>query len=123
MLVDTCVLVDHFRGNASVLAFLKSNIGKLSVSSVTDMEIAQGVRDKKELREYERLLRSLSINIIEIDESTSLKARLWVRAYGLSHNLNFADALIAATAFNADLTVVTFNIKDFRFLDIELLAP
>ncbi|MEE9304593.1 MAG: type II toxin-antitoxin system VapC family toxin [Thiotrichaceae bacterium] len=123
MLVDTCVLIEHFKGNVSVSEFLKSHMGKLSISSVTDMGMAQGVRDKKELRIYEQLLRSLSINIIEIDEGVSLKARLWVRTYGLSHNLCLADSLIAATAFSANLTVVTFNIKDFRFLDLELLSP
>ena len=123
MLVDTCVLIDHFKGNTSVSEFLKNNTGNLSISSVTDMEMAQGLRDKKELRTYEKLLRSLSINIIEIDEETSLKARLWVRTYGLSHNLCLADSLIAATAYTANLTVVTFNIKDFRFLDLELLSP
>jgi predicted nucleic acid-binding protein len=63
MLVDTCVLIEHFKGNATVSEFLKSNTGDLSISSVTDMEMAQGLRDKKELRIYEKLLRSLSINI------------------------------------------------------------
>ncbi len=87
------------------------------------MEITQGVRNKEELRIYDRLLRSLNINIIEIEQTISLKARLWVRGYRLSHNLCLADALTAATAGHLNLTVITFNIKDFRFLDIELFCP
>ncbi len=37
--------------------------------------------------------------------------------------LNTADGLIAATAFEYDLTLVTRNVKDFEGLDISLLDP
>lgn len=123
MLIDTCVLIEHFKGNPAVEEFLQQHEEDFFISSVTDMEIAQGVRNKAELRIYEQLLRALSINIIEIDETISLKARLWVREYGLSHDLYVADALIAATAFHTNQTIATYNIKDFRYLDLELFTP
>ncbi len=62
------------------------------------MEISQGVRNKAELRCYEKLLQELGIQIIDLNEEISVKARLWVRSFGLSHGLYLADALIAATA-------------------------
>lgn len=120
MLIDTCVVIDHFRGNSEATRFLLDNRRKLTISAVTDMEISQGVRNKKELAIYESLLQSLSIRIIDLDAYISVKARLWVRNYGLSHGLYLADALIAATAVTHNLTLVTFNLKDFTYLGIKL---
>lgn len=102
MLIDTCVLINHFRGDVSTTRFLLENTGEMKISSVTDMEISQGVRNKTELRIYEKLLQELSIQIVDLNEEMSVKARLWIRACRLSHSLYLADALIAATASAQD---------------------
>ena len=121
MLLDTCILIEHYRGtNPAVSAFLIDNQGLMSISAVTDMEIAYGVRNKRELQQHQKLLDNLHISVLDIDTTVSATARQWVREYGLSHTLHLADALIAATAQRHDLTLVTFNLKDFRFLDIKL---
>ncbi len=121
MLLDTCILIEHYRGtNPAVSAFLINNQGLMSISAVTDMEIAYGVRNKRELQQHQKLLDNLHITVLDIDTTVSATARQWVREYGLSHTLHLADALIAATAQRHDLTLVTFNLKDFRFLDIKL---
>ena len=120
MLIDTCILIDHFRGKSPATYFLLNNIRKMKISSITDMEMSQGLRNKNELRVYEKLLQEHEIQTVDLNEEVSVKARLWVRAYGLSHNLHLADALIAATAGVYGLKLVTNNIKDFHFLDISL---
>ena len=121
ILIDTCVLIEHYRGtNAAVSAFLQQNKGQMCISAVTDMEIAYGVRNKRELQQHQKLLDTLGIVVLEIDESISITARHWVREYGLSHTLHLADALIAATAQRHHLTLFTFNLKDFRFLEINV---
>ncbi|MDQ3131040.1 MAG: PIN domain-containing protein [Acidobacteriota bacterium] len=44
--------------------------------------------------------------------------------YSNSHGLLFADALIAATALENDLRVVTYNIDDFKFIGgLKYLKP
>ena len=86
------------------------------------MEISQGVRNKAELRLYETLLQELSIQIIDLNEEISVKARLWVKSYGLSHGLYLADALIAATASVQGYQLISFNMKDFNFLYIQLAS-
>jgi len=86
------------------------------------MEISQGVRNKPELKSYEKLLQELEIQIIDINKEISIKARLWLRSYGLSHNLYLADALIAATADIQNYQLITLNLKDFRFLNIKLIS-
>jgi len=120
MLIDTCILINHFRGDAATTEFLIENRGKMKISSVTDMEISQGIRNKTELRIYEKLLQELSIQIVDLNEEMSVKARLWVRSYGLSHGLYLADALIAATASALGYPLISFNREDFRFLGIQL---
>ena len=92
----------------------------MHVSAITDMELAQGVRNKQELQTYYKLLKTLKIELIEVNEPISTLAREWVRQYGLSHNLHLADALIAATAKHRQLTLYTDNIRDFQFLDVKL---
>lgn len=121
MLIDTCILIAHFRADASITDFLLQHQGQMKISSITDMEISQGVRNKAELKAYEKLLQQLGIQIIDLSEEISLKARLWLREYGLSHNLYLADALIAATANTQNLPLYTLNLKDFRFLDVKLI--
>ena len=47
-----------------------------------------------------------------------------IRSYSNSHGLLLADALIAATALENDLTVVTYNVDDFKFIkDLKYLKP
>jgi predicted nucleic acid-binding protein len=120
MLIDTCILIDHFRGDAVATRFLLENENKMKICSITDMEISQGVRNKTELRVYDKLLQQLSIQIVDLNEEISVKARLWVRAYGLSHGLYLADALIAATASVYGYQLISLNKKDFQYLDIPL---
>ncbi len=121
ILIDTCILIEHYRGtNPAVSLFLQAHKGQMCISAVTDMEIAYGVRNKRELQQHQKLLETLNISIIDIDEAISTTARHWVREYGLSHTLHLADALIAATAQRHNLTLLTFNLKDFRFLGISL---
>jgi len=94
----------------------------MKICAVTDMEVSQGIRNKAELRAYEKLLQELRIQIVDLNEEISVKARLWVRSYGLSHGLYLADALIAATASVQGHQLISFNIKDFQFLSIQLAS-
>ncbi len=100
--------------------FLLENRGEIKICSITDMRISQGVRNKAELRIYEKPLQQLRVQIVDINGEISVKTRLWVRAYGLSHRLYLADALIAATASVYGYQLISLNMKDFQFLDIPL---
>ena len=49
-----------------------------------------------------------------------------VDTYALSHNLQLGDALIAATALEYDLSVLTANVKHFGAVDglrVEIFVP
>ncbi|HBB95788.1 MAG TPA: hypothetical protein DC054_10390 [Blastocatellia bacterium] len=47
-----------------------------------------------------------------------------IRAYSNTHGLLLADALIAATCLDLNLTLVTYNVNDFHFIeDLKYLKP
>ena len=62
------------------------------------MEVVQGMADKRELAIFRRTMRAWDATIIYIDREISSKAMLYVEERCLSHSMQLADALIAATA-------------------------
>ena len=51
-----------------------------------------------------------------MDSDISQLAIELIDTYSNSHGLLLADALIAATALENDLTILTYNIDDFKFI-------
>jgi predicted nucleic acid-binding protein len=113
--LDTCVLIDYLRGDASVYDLLVKNENiKLSMSTVTMMELMIGTINKREVIFIQKAFKK--IDIIYIDEAISKMAESFIIQYSKSHNLQIDDALIAATAVKMDLELITYNISDFRFI-------
>lgn len=111
-LADTTLLVDHLRGDEKTRSFLEKNIP--SISTVTIAELIQGSKDKREQHLAEKL--SSSLPEAPIDRKISALAIKLMREFCLSHGLLFLDALIAATALENKLILVTGNLKHFKFI-------
>lgn len=134
-LIDTNVISEIRKGdraNIGVCQFFDSaiqNNTRLYVSSITIGELRRGVDlifhrgDTIQGKLLESWLNSIlehyQDNILNIDCEIAL---LWgkMRVPDSQHAL---DKLIAATALNYDLTVVTRNIKDFESTGARLLNP
>jgi tRNA(fMet)-specific endonuclease VapC len=58
---------------------------------------------------------------LPIQSSVSALAVELVEKYALSHKLSLPDALIASTAIIFNLELFTLNMKDFKFLEVQLL--
>ena len=78
------------------------------------MELVQGVRDKTELRMLRRTVGSSGWRTLPLTEAIGQRAILYLESFGLSHGLQLADALIAATAVEEGNTLLTANAKHFR---------
>ncbi len=123
ILCDTNVLIEFYKDNDEVIAILREiGLLELAVSMITVGELYFGARDRRELLKIKKHLASL--RQIPIDLETSELALSLLETYALSHRLSLPDAIIAATALRNDLSLYTFNIKDFRFIEgLSLYQP
>jgi predicted nucleic acid-binding protein len=122
IIIDTDILIDAGRNVSEALNCLQQIEQRLSaaVSSVTQMELIIGCRNKNELDSLEQFLNRF--HIIRLNEQISDTATDLLKRYRLSHGLLIADALIAATAIISDLSFVSKNKRDYRFIeDLQLL--
>jgi len=125
MLVDTDVLIWYMRGNEQAYRAI-AGAGDFSMSAVTYMELAQGLRDKKELAILRRTVRQWNCRIVHITEEISARAMFYIEQHFLSHSLQLADALIGATATTYGLPLLTANEKHYRAireLQIQRFVP
>ena len=111
-IVDTTVLIEHFRQNATATNFLKKH--NPSFSTVSKAELIAGVKNKNELQSIIKLCSVFPEN--KINEKIADSAIKLMEKYLLSRHLLFLDAIIAATALEEDLTLVTDNFKHFSFI-------
>ena len=115
-------MIEYLIDTNIFIAILKSNAQlKLSIESLPcalDMtiyaEIIQGSKNKSEVVIIEKYL--TRSDLTHFDKNISLKTLELIRTYSKSHNLMFGDAVIAATCIINDLTLLTYNVKDFRFI-------
>lgn len=125
MLVDTDVLIWNLRGNERAAEWLDDHRG-FHVSAVTYMELVQGLRNKAEFRQLRQAIRFWEASILHLTEAVSARASYLVEEHALANGLQLADALIAATALETGLTLVTGNVKHYRVIAgiaLERFAP
>jgi len=115
MLVDTDVLIWYLRGDKKAKITL-DKLEKFSISSITYMEVLQGLRNKSELKLWRTFLLEREVKQILLDHQITSKAIYWMEQFTLSHNLRMADALIAATADVFQYDLLTANHTDYKFL-------
>ncbi|MBN2825022.1 MAG: type II toxin-antitoxin system VapC family toxin [Campylobacterales bacterium] len=124
-LLDTDLFIWYLRGNQNAYDLIHS-MGDFAISSVTYMELVQGMRNKEELKTLKQVLNQWRVKVIHIDEDISAKALFYVEEYFLSHSMQLADALIGATSTHYGMRLYTANDKHYRVihdLDIELFRP
>jgi predicted nucleic acid-binding protein len=121
-LCDTCILIEYLRGNVAIRdKLLKIKCAGLAVSTITLMELFNGAFNQNEIRIIKKTF--ADYKLIEIDNKISILARNLIESYAKSHNLQIPDALIAATAITAKVSLFTLNTADFAFIPHLQLHP
>lgn len=121
-IIDTDILIDTARCIDEAISAVQQIEDKssLAVSTVTQMELIIGCRNKKELNSLEHFLQRFEV--ISLNEQISDTATYLLKTYRLGHGLLIPDALIAATAIITDTPLASKNQKDYRFIkDLQLL--
>jgi len=84
------------------------------------------MRNKAELLAVKKMLGKRSARLLPVTESITLRATELMESLTLSHRLQMGDALIAATAIEHGLQVLTANVKHFGAvakLKVEAFVP
>ena len=125
MIIDTDVLIWYLRGNKKATSIVVNAV-PFAVSIVTYMELLKGMRDKKEMRAMKRAFEEMGVRIIPISETASISASDLVEKFSLSHSMELADALIAATCIENEEELLTANDKHYGMigdLQIKVFRP
>ena len=113
MMYDTDVLIWFIRGNEKAARAFENDSGKcLSIQS--DRELLQGARDKEEQKQLKDFIFAFDFAVLPMSENIGHRALVYVEEYALSAGMRSADALVAATAVENNMTLMTGNTKHFR---------
>ena len=112
MLVDTDVLIWHLRGNPRAAQRL-DGLTSLAISAVSYLELLQGMRNRAEMLAVQKMLQRRRAEVLPITETITRRATDLMEVMTLSHGLQMGDALIAATALEHDIPLLTGNVKHF----------
>jgi predicted nucleic acid-binding protein len=88
--------------------------------------LAQGCRDKADLARLKKGLAARQTEVLPLTPAISQRAADLIDSLALSHGMRLADALIAATAIEQGLTLITANVKHFSAvtgLQFETFSP
>lgn len=111
-LVDTNIFIHILKGNAE-LASLVDGLN-CAIDTTVYVELIQGSKNKADVEKIELAL--TEYKLIHFSEDISRRTIALIRTYSKSHGLLYADAVIAATCVENDLTLLTLNNRDFRFI-------
>lgn len=122
VLVDTDILIDISRQDVVATSRIdqEKSVAELVISTITVMELSVGCRNKQELQFTNRFLSKF--RILPLTPAISDQASELIQTYFLSHGLLIPDALIAATALENKIPLLSKNQRDYRFIyNLQLL--
>jgi predicted nucleic acid-binding protein len=121
VIIDTDVLIWELRGNIRAKKIIHENI-PFGLSVVTYVELVQGMRNKQELNKFIKQLTRWNVTIIQINPDISTRAMIYIEEFFLSHSMELADALIAATCIHTADVLLTANVKHYNHIpNIQLI--
>ena len=111
-LVDTNVFSEIFKSNLPVKQYIETLAA--GVDTTIYVECLQGQKSNSEKQRIKKYLANFPILYFtsEISERT-IKL---IDVYSNSFGLQLPDAQIAAACLEHDLTLITYNVKDFQFI-------
>ena len=119
-LPDTNVFSKIFGSNLTVKKFVESLDAVIDVTIY--IECIQGSKSNHEKQFIKKYLDNFPL--LMITPEISGRAIKLIDNYSNSYGLMLPDAMIAATALENDLTVVTYNIDDSQFIaDLKWQKP
>ncbi len=120
MIYDTDILIWVQRGNGKAAQLIeKDGLRLLSIQSY--MELLQGAKNKTHHKYVKDFISEFEFSILPFSENIGHRALIYVEEYSLSSNMRAGDAIIAATAVESNMMLVSSNAKHFKAVkDLQL---
>lgn len=113
MIFDTDILIWVQRGNDKAAKLIEKDEDKyLSIQSY--MELLQGAKNKKHHKYVKDFITEFEFSILPLTENIGHRALIYVEEHALSSNMRAGDAIIAATAIENNMVLVSSNAKHFK---------
>jgi len=113
MIFDTDIFTWVQRGNSKAARLIdKCEDRYLSIQSY--MELLQGAKNKTHHKYVKDFISEFGFSVLPLSENIGHRALIYVEEYTLSANMRAGDAIIAATAVENNLPMVSSNAKHFK---------
>ncbi len=113
MIFDTDIFIWTQRGNQKAARLIdRSKERYLSIHS--HMELLQFAKNKQQHSYIKDFLASFGFLVLPFTENIGHRALIYIEEYTLSYGLRAGDAIIAATAAENNMTLVSSNAKHFK---------
>jgi predicted nucleic acid-binding protein len=120
-LFDSTILISHLRGDRRATDLLLEATSDGALASVISRAEIEGGMRSDERGDVSRLFEGL--RLIPVTDAAARRAGRYLRQFRRSHpGIDLADYLIAASAEEANATLVTLNLRHFPMIE-GLTAP
>jgi len=113
MIFDTDIFIWVQRGHPKAAGLMERE-EKRFLSIQTYMELLQCAKNKNQHRQIKDFLASFGFVVLPLTENIGHRASIYVEEYTLSSGMRAGDAIIAATAVENNLVLVSSNVKHFK---------
>ena len=96
------------------------------LSIQTYMELLQGAKNKEQHLYIKDFIASFDFMILPFSENIGHRASIYIEEYSLSSGIRSGDAVVAATAVESNLPLLSSNAKHFRVikeLQLKIFKP
>ena len=113
MVFDSDILIWVQRGNVKAAKKIDTTRERyLSIQSY--MELLQGAINKSQHQYIKNFLVEFDFLILPLTENIGHRAAIYIEEYSLSSGMRAGDAIIAATAVENNLPILTSNVKHYK---------
>ena len=113
MIFDTDIFIWVQRGNEKAARLMEKAENRF-LSVQTYMELLQCVKNKTQHKYVKDFLYGYDFLVLPFTENIGHRALIYIEEYTLSSGLRVGDAVVAASAVENNLTLVSSNSKHFK---------
>jgi len=120
MIFDTNIFIWVQRKNIKAAKLMEKSENRL-LSTQTYMELLQCAKNKTQHQFVKDFITSYGFIVLPVTENIGHRASIYIEEYTLSSNLRSGDAIIAATAVENNMTLISGNAKHYKMIkDLKL---